>query len=779
MRIGLFLCGCRGVIDNVVDVKSLGNKYEGSQDIVFIKTYDALCSSNEQKDILAKAKEYDLDAVVMGGCSPKHYESMANTITFTRELESAGVNPSKLSYANLKEQVALPHSSDIAGANKKAKFVIDVAIDKIYSTADVEFEEITPVKSVLVIGAGLAGASSALQFANQGFDVHVVEKKAAIGGPQLRYGKAFPKQDCSPCMLTPVITEMSSHPNINVITMADVIDVAGRVGNYKALIRQTPRYVDIDKCTSCGACATACPVSMDNEYDYSLTQRKVAHIPFSEAIPRSYLIDDNKIDYCRDECQQPCMSSCPNEAIDLSQSATETEIEVGGVVVAVGAGLYKPTEFDYENSPNVVTLAEYERILAPNGIDDGNILLPSDKSTPKSIGFVHCVGSRDPKKNAYCSRYCCMATATAVMETHEKLPDTKIYMFYRDMYSIGKNGDKYINSVMELDNVEPIRAIPSREETSDDGITLRVKIGTGAVSVPVDMLVLANALVPNDQTEQIRTALDIDVDEDGFFRELNTTTGVVNTTDEGKMICGACVGPKIISESMSEGAAAASSLGNVLGVDKILHEVFVSKVDDDLCGGCGACVKTCMFHASSINKEDHIAEIDTMRCKGCGNCVTACPSGARDLLLFPNSYFKNAINTFSKYEPEGPKVLAILCNGCAYGGADQAGLSGFKYPANVVSLRVPCAGRVDTQHVLYAFENGFDGVMIGECHHGDCHFIVGNTDMERRINLFREVLRSRRIDDDRLRIEAISANEGKKYAETIQQFVTDLKEMEG
>ena len=779
MRIGLFLCGCRGVISNIVDVNSLANTYKDTQDIVFIKTYDALCSSNEQKDILRQAKENNLDAVVMGGCSPKHYESMANTSTFARELDRAGVNPSKLSYANLKEQVALPHSADVDGANNKAKFVMDVAINKVQSTSDVKFEEVKPKRSVLVIGAGLAGASAALQLANQGFEVHVVEKKAAIGGPQLRYGKAFPKQDCSPCMLTPIITEMSSHPGINIMTKSDVIDVAGRVGNYKALVRHTPRYVDMDKCTSCGACATACPVSMDNEYDYSLTKRKVAHIPFSEAIPRSYLIDDNNIDYCRNECQQPCFYACPNGAIDLSQTATETEIEVGGVIVAMGSGLYKPTEFDYENSSNVVTLAEYERILAPNGIYDGKILLPSDKSTPKSIGFVHCVGSRDPKKNAYCSRYCCMATATAVMETHEKLPDTKIYMFYRDMYSIGKNGDEYINSVMELDNVEPIRAIPSREETSGDDITLRVKMGTGALSVPVDMLVLANALVPNEQTEEIRTVLDIDIDEDGFFRELNTTTGVVNTTDEGKMICGACVGPKIISESISEGAASASSLANVLGADTILHEVFVSNVDENLCGGCGACVKTCMFHASSIDPVKHVAEIDAMRCKGCGNCVTACPSGARDLLLFPNAYFKEAINTFSKYEPSGPKILAMLCNGCAYGGADQAGLAGFKYPANVVSLRVPCAGRVDTQHVLYAFEKGFDGVLIGECHQGDCHFIVGNTDMERRINLFREVLRSRRIDDDRLRIEAISANEGKKYSEVIQRFVVDLEEMEG
>ena len=224
MRIGLFLCGCRGVISNIVDVNSLANTYKDTQDIVFIKTYDALCSSNEQKDILRQAKENNLDAVVMGGCSPKHYESMANTSTFARELDRAGVNPSKLSYANLKEQVALPHSADVDGANNKANFVMDVAINKVQSTSDVKFEEVKPKRSVLVIGAGLAGASASLQLANQGFEVHVVEKKAAIGGPQLRYGKAFPKQDCSPCMLTPIITEMSSHPGINIMTKSDVID---------------------------------------------------------------------------------------------------------------------------------------------------------------------------------------------------------------------------------------------------------------------------------------------------------------------------------------------------------------------------------------------------------------------------------------------------------------------------------------------------------------------------------------------------------------------------
>lgn len=777
MRIGIFLCGCRGVINNVVDVNALANEFKDAQDVIFTKTYDALCSSKEQEDIIAQVKQHKLDGVVFGGCSPKHYESMANIITFMRELERAGINPGKLGYANLKEQIALPHSSDIKNANSKAKFELDVALWKIKSTFDVRFEETTPIKSVLVIGSGPAGASAALQLANQGFKVTVVEKKASIGGPQLRYGKAFPKQDCSPCMLTPLIVEVVSHSNIDVMTQAEVIDVAGRMGSYKALIRQTPRYVDPDKCTACGACAKACPISVDNEYDYGLTTRRAAYIPFSEAIPRSYLIDPDRIDYCKNECQQSCIYACPSGAIDLSQTSKDIEMEIGGVIVAIGAGMYKPTEFGYEDAPDVLTLAEYERILAPNGIYGGNILRPSDKRPPKSIGFVHCVGSRDAQKHAYCSRYCCMAIATAVQETHEKLPDTKIYMFYRDIYSMGKNGDQYMQSVMGLNNVEPIHAIPTRQE-SNENIILNVKVGEGTLSVPVDMLVLGNALVPNEQTENIRTALDIDIDEDGFFRELNSTTGIVNTTDEGKFICGACVGPKTISESVGEGAAASGALARVLGADTIAHEIFVSRVDEDRCGGCGTCVKTCMFHASSINKDKYVSEVDTLRCKGCGNCVTACPSGARDLQLFPNAYFKEAIETFSRYNPSGPKILAMLCNGCAYPGADQAGLAGFKYPANVVSLRLPCAGRVNAQHVLYAFEKGFDGVLIGDCHPGNCHFIVGNTDMERRINLFREVLRSRRIDDDRLRIESISANEGKKYAEVVQKFVEDLKKME-
>lgn len=777
MRIGIFLCGCRGVINNVVDVKALGNKFNSAQDIVFTSTYDSLCAGKEQDDIIREVKKHKLDGVVLAGCSPKHYESMSNIITFMRELERAGINPSKLGYANLKEQIALPHSSDIKSANTKAKFELDVAVRKIRSAFEVTFEETAPNKSVLVIGSGPAGASSALALANQGFKVTVVEKKGAMGGHQLRYGKAFPKQDCSPCMLTPLIVEAAMHPNVNVITQAEVIDVAGRVGNYRAVIRQTPRYIDPDKCTACGACADACPVSVDNEYDYGMTTRKVAYIPFAEAIPRSYMIDPGKIDYCRNECQKPCIEACPGGAIDISQAAQDIEIETGGVVVAAGAGLYKPAEFGYENTPDVLTLSEYERILADDGVNGGKILRSSDKKPPKSIGFVHCVGSKDPEKHAYCSRYCCMAVATAVQETHEKLPGAKIYMFYRDIYPVGKNGDRFIQSVMELDNVEPIQAIPTRKE-SNEGIELEVKEGGKSHQVPVDMLVLATALVPNEQTENIRTALDIDIDEDGFFRELNSTTATVNTTDEGKFICGSCAGPKTISESISDGAAAAAALAKVLGQETIAHEIFVSRVDEDLCGGCGTCVKTCMFRASTINNDKHVSQIDIMRCKGCGNCVTACPSGARDLLLFPNVYFKETIEILSKYDPQGPKILAMLCNGSAYGGADQAGLSGFKYPANVVSIRVPCAGRVNAQHVLYAFEKGFDGVLIGDCHHGNCHFIVGNTDMERRINLFREVLRSRRIDDDRLRIESMSANDGKKYADVIRKFVDDLKKME-
>lgn len=777
MRIGIFLCACRGVISNVIDVSELGRKFNDMEDIVFTKIYDAMCAGEERDDIIAEAKKNNLDGVVLAGCSPKQFESMSNISTFLKDIEGAGINSSKLGYANLKEQIALPYRSEVKNANSIADLEIKVALRKIKSTCNATFQEKIPDRSVIVIGSGPAGSSAALKLANQGFKVTVVEKKAAIGGPQLRHSKAFPKHDFSQCILTPLFVEVALHPNINVMTQAEVVDVSGRVGNYNVMIKQTPRFIDQKSCTACGACIKACPVSMENEYDYGLTTRKVIYMPFGEAFPRNYLIDPKKIDYCRNECKKPCINACPNGAIDLTEVSQDIEIETGGVIVAMGADIYRPTEFGYENTPDVLTLAEYGRILAPDGIYGGKILRPSDKKPPETIGFVGCVGSKDPEKHAYCSRYCCMALATAVKETHEKLPDSKIYVFYRDFYPVGKNGEQYIQSIIQMDKVETIRAIPVRRETSE-GMILDARVGGESLAVPLDMLVLATAIVPNDQTENMRTTLDIDIDEDGFFRELNSMTANVNTTDEGMFICGSCSGPKTISESINEGAAAAASVAMVLGQDSLKHEIFVSMVDEDLCGGCGTCIKTCMFHASSMNKEKNVSQIDIMRCKGCGNCVTACPSGARDLLLYPNNYFKEAIETFSTYDPAGPKILALLCSGSSYECADQAGLSGFKYPANVVSIRVPCAGRVNVQHVLYAFEKGFDGVLIGDCHHGNCHFIVGNTDMERRINLFREVLRSRRIDDDRLRIESMSPNDGKKYADVVQKFVDDLIKME-
>ncbi|MFX0132740.1 MAG: hydrogenase iron-sulfur subunit [Candidatus Hodarchaeota archaeon] len=777
MNIGAIFCSCMDEITYYLKLDKLVDFCQKQPDVKLAKITEATCSRNVQEGLFKDISDNNIDAVLLIGCSPKYYEKSFQEIFF----EKIKINPGFIKFANIREQLVWAHrENNEEELLEKARFIILASLEELRNAKPIETEKVPNLKSVLVIGGGISGIHAAMTLANQGFFVHLVEKDAYIGGRQLRFSKAFPRDECSACALMPIINTLSRTPNIEIHSLSEVVNVKGRTGNYLVTIKKHPRFIQ-ETCNNCRECINVCKKSVLDEYNYNLTKRKVIFLPNFDPYPRIPFIRQEDIKLCQD-CTQLCVKVCDLKAIDLKDKEKEIEVNVGGIITAIGYDMYQPTEFGYGKSKDVLTLEEYERILVPKGIFQGEILRPSDKKPPKDIAFILCVGARQTGKIPYCSRYCCMATAAAIKQTVEKLPDTKIYVFYRDIYAIGKMGEEYIKETQNFENVEWIRAVPEAFQKVDDNIpeisnhlNITISVSGGKLTIPFDMIVLVTPMVPNKDIVDLRDLLGLAKTPEGFFKEADLMLAPVSTHDMGKYLAGACVGPRTINEAIVDGYAAAASISQVLSGDEITQFVTISKVDESVCGGEGVCVKTCFFHACSIDPEKKVSVVDSTLCRGCGNCVAACPTGARDLLLYPTESLYRSIDIFSEYSPnKGPKILGLLCDGCAYPAADQVGLSGKTYPLNINIIRVPCSGRIAPGFLLYAFEKGIDGIILGACHLENCQFSYGNFILEKRIDLLKELMKSKGIDQNRLKIINISYLESDLFAKELNDYINVL-----
>ena len=783
MNIGAIFCSCRGEIDKNFNLKDVKAYCEKENDVKFSKIYQASCSIHDQEDMFKNIDEHGIEGLLLIGCSPKYYEKLFDTIFF----ENSKINPGLIKFVNFREQLSWIHrGQEPEQIGEKAKVVLKAALEELKHAKPIQIEKIPNLKSTLVIGGGISGIHSSLALANQGHHVYLVEKSPYLGGIQLQMSKTFPRDECSACAITPIINTLYRTPNIDLFPLSEVIRVRGRTGNYVVTIKKHPRFVK-DICSNCHECIGVCKHDVPDEFNFNLIDRKTITLPSFDTFPKLPFISQNDISYCRNDCKAKlCTKVCDIKAIDLDEESEEIEINVGGIITAIGYDIYKPNEYGYGQSKDVLTLEEYERILVSTGVFKGEILRPSNNEIPKTIVFILCVGARQQNKIPYCSRYCCMATASAIKQTVEKLPDAKIYVFYRDIYALGKVGEEYIKECQNFPNVEWIRTVPTHSglkttdiENKDDVLSLEINVSGGKLDISYDMVVLATPMIPNKDTEDIREILGLSKTPEGFFKEADLMLTPVSTYDDGKFIAGACIGPRTINESIVDGYAAATGISRLLSEDEITQFVTISDVDESICGGEGICVKTCYFHACSIDQEKKISVVDPTLCRGCGNCVAACPTGARDLLIYPTESYYKSIEVLSEYEPpEGPKILGLLCNGCAYPAADQVGLGGKSLPLNLLISRVPCSGRIDPRFVLYAIEKGFDGVILGACYHENCQFFGGNYDLEKRVDLLKELLNSRGINGKRIQLLSISYLESEKFVNDVQSFMQNLKNLE-
>ncbi|MCC7568994.1 MAG: CoB--CoM heterodisulfide reductase iron-sulfur subunit A family protein [Candidatus Methanofastidiosa archaeon] len=639
MKIGVYVCHCGVNISNTVDVQKVISEVSALPTVAVCRDYQYMCSDPGQEMIAKDIRELGLDRVVVAACSPRMHEP-----TFRGAVEAAGMNPYCFEMANIREQCSWVHE-DKEQATRKAADLVKSSVARAALLEPLNSTEVPVTHAALVIGGGIAGIQTALDIANSGYPVYLVEKDPSIGGHMAQFDKTFPTLDCAACILTPKMVDVARHPNIELLTYSEVESIEGSVGNFHVRIRKKPRYVNVSLCTGCGSCATACRLvgRIPSEFDMGLGKRGAIYVPFPQAVPLRYTIDPEKclmLKHGKCGTSPKCVDACDRDAIDFSMTEEILEVDVGAIVVATGYKEFDPTikrEYKYGTFKNVMTGLELERIFAPSGPTGGKALI--NGKVPKKIVFVSCVGSRDKRiGNPYCSRVCCMYIAKQAHLLKEKIPDADITVMYTDMRAFGKGYEEFYERVQK-EGIKYRRG-NAAEVYEEDGV-LHVRAEDTLMGEPyeleADLVVLGTGLEPSDAADAIGHMLHLSRSADKFFLEAHPKLRPVDTVIDGVFLAGAAQGPKDIPDTVAQASGAASHVVNLLSKDVILAEPIVAEVNTDVCAGCRICEILCPYDAHAFDEERNVMTINKAICKGCGSCAAACPSGAIAMNHFRDS----------------------------------------------------------------------------------------------------------------------------------------------
>ena len=659
-RIGVFICWCGSNIAATVDVVKVAETIKNEPGVAFAANYQYMCSENGQQLIKQAIKEHNLTGIVIGSCSPRMHEA-----TFRKAAESVGLNPYMVEVANIREQCSWIHK-DIKEGTEKALILVRTAIAKVKLNAPLTAGESPVVKRALVIGGGIAGIQAALDIADAGYKVDIVEKEPTIGGRMAQIDKTFPTLDCSACILTPKMVDCAQHENIDILSYSEVEEVKGFVGNFSVKIKKKARFVDETKCTGCKVCMEKCPSKKGlNAFNMNLNNRSAIYIPFEQAIPNVAVIDANECIKLKTGKCGLCQKLCGAGAINYEQKDEYIERQYGAIIVATG---FRPinidafNEYGYSENKDVITSLELERLMNAAGPTNGVLLRPSDLTHPKVITFIQCVGSRDVSGcgKPYCSKICCMYTAKHAMLIREKYPDTEVHVFYIDVRTPGKNYDEFYRRAVEQYDVDYIKGMVGKVYNENGKLMVQGSnlLDNEQIIIPSDLVVLATAIEPEPSVRKIATLLTASIDTNNFLTEAHPKLRPVESPTAGVFLAGVCQGPKDIPETVSGASACAAKVIGLLAKDHLKTNPCVAGVNELACNGCSNCANVCAYGAITYVEKDfrihgkmekrRVASVNPAVCQGCGACTVTCPSGAIDLSGFSSRQIMAEVEAICK-----------------------------------------------------------------------------------------------------------------------------------
>jgi heterodisulfide reductase subunit A len=640
-KVGVYVCHCGTNIAGKVAVEEV-SEWAGEQPNVEIsRDYKFMCSSLGQELIEDDIKEKGLTRVVVAACSPHMHEK-----TFRGACQRAGLNPFLFEMANIREHDSWT-TDDNDAATHKAKALVKGAVERVVFHQPLEPLPVEINPNTLIVGGGIAGISAALELADAGYHVYMVEREPSIGGHMAQLDKTFPTLDCSACILTPKMVDVGQHDNITLLSWSEVEELDGYLGNFTVTVRKKARYVNEELCTGCGICWEKCPKKVvDNVFEAGLGERKVIYTPFPQAVPKYPVIDTENCTYfIRGKCKA-CQIFCPTDAIDFEQEDEIVKFQVGNIILATGYKLFdvgKIPQYGYGRLANVFTSLEFERMVNASGPTSGKVVLRDMETEPKSVAIVHCVGSRDLNYHEYCSKVCCMYSLKFAHLVHERIPDAEVYNFYIDVRTPGKGYEEFYHRLLD-EGTNFIRGrvaeITDVARTAEEQGKLVVQAEDTLLMtqrrVPVDMVILSPAMEAYADSREVSQLFKMGCDFEGFFIERHPKLDPVATMTDGIYIAGACQGPKDIPDSVVQGAAAAARVASLISRGTVMMEPVRASITAELCSGCRICNTMCPYNAIEFHEDREVSEVITALCQGCGACVAACPSQAISGAHFTN-----------------------------------------------------------------------------------------------------------------------------------------------